>query len=422
MTTTPCGVLRSTLLDVALSTSLDPALATVCVTRPHAIQAIAKQVWYTVAICAQLKTSCEAAQAPLTLPAFTTAPRRPRGAAAATPSQLNVVLIGCGSCGSRISHHLIETELLHPSALSVITRQPEQLGALSKRGVRCFQQGETTVVKQADVIILACQPGQLSTVAKQIEGNISAHALLLSVCCGISAQKVSSTFRHPLTIATSVEVASLQALISRWMSEDDSKRTEARRHASDDDGGATAGSRDGIRAASGERDRQLMEAAFPSHSILVTSSAPVLNVANDEGIFSGALVVPASSPPAMSVVFPFLDRLVWCLVSMLVQWSTRRRGGRMNPEESLLTVWGLLVASPLRSRLASEILSVPERLKELRTAITELQITRTGNGATDGIADYSVCAVSWFATHVAQCSIESVVESIRTQSVYLMVS
>lgn len=239
--------MRTLMREMALDTIADPALATACVARPAGITAVAMQALYVVVqVAAAKQAALEASieSSALTAPrrslhggvngaAHTTQPaevefadamRRVKAEATfASPSQVSVVLVGFGAVGTRIAEVLLNSGALHATALSVITRQPRCSTKLMGMGVQCYTQFPSATLSTADVVIVACQPGQFLRVADAMKasgsaaGKISLSAsswtsclsptcIVLSCMCGVAAEKVAAQLGHPLCLACSIDV------------------------------------------------------------------------------------------------------------------------------------------------------------------------------------------------------------------------
>ena len=188
--------------SLALSTPLDTHLESVITSRPLVVTMIADHVAFLVSCARELK---ELARTPK--------PKRPTAlihadesemVAVSKPNQLSVVLIGCGGVGSVIANRLVEGKVIHPTSLHLMSRQPHTLSKFSKRGCRC---GVVHVpsVESADVVIISTLPGQLSVVSQQIQGHLKASAVVLSVCTGVSSDKICTELRHPLCLCLAAE-------------------------------------------------------------------------------------------------------------------------------------------------------------------------------------------------------------------------
>lgn len=356
----PYAVSSSLLHDIAFSTSIEASLASVCHTRPNVLRALTLQVSYFVSIAAMMKTSLYddtktnnlktigKAALPLTIDPRVS-PRVPK-IVTATPLQLRVVLIGCGSLGSLIATHLLQRGILHPTSLSIVTRQPELLNQFASKGVRCFPQDETAVVAEADVIVCACQPGQLEMVSKRLHGKIPQGCVIVSVLCGISAEKLRSEFGSPLCLVATVDVAALAFVTSKAV---DAVQSEARerRMRSIQETDAPSFLRGGVSHHAAASKTTSYEPEPPS---TLEADVARLSFPSDEdgNVFCDQAV-------------DLLGNVVWTNTLALI---TKRRGDGCSPTSQLLTVWSMLLAQgPIRN----EVIETLKRLLALRDAKAE---------------------------------------------------
>jgi hypothetical protein len=300
-TSTPTiGVSRALLLDIATRSSLDDAsLSTVCAMRPDTVSVISYQVLYVAAVLSQLRACHFAANRKCRVRDLLSSQmpeaRRPRGVLAATPSQLRVVVIGGGTVGRHIVSSMLTSGMFHPSALSIITRQPATLKGLSEKGVRCFPQDDVDVLRTADLVILAVQPSQIYAVGKRCVNNnvggttnhigsgssllsganpggedhqnrrsiLRPNALVVSVCCGVTVDKVCGALQHDNCLTTYVEVGSIAAAV-RKMSEEAGDEEQQARSSALSASHQQQSERANLHVAGIEKRKQtLLELAFP---------------------------------------------------------------------------------------------------------------------------------------------------------------
>lgn len=75
---------------------------------------------------------------------------------------VSVTIIGGGTVSRALLHFLLDQHpsLLHPTRITVITRQPEKLNLFASRGVLCLNRKYgTEALNSCHALILACQPG-----------------------------------------------------------------------------------------------------------------------------------------------------------------------------------------------------------------------------------------------------------------------
>lgn len=90
---------------------------------------------------------------------------------------VSVTIVGGGTVSRALLHLLLDQHpsLLHPTRITVITRQPEKLNLFASRGVLCLHRKYgTEALNFCHVLILACQPG--AQLEDFIENHFSAKA------------------------------------------------------------------------------------------------------------------------------------------------------------------------------------------------------------------------------------------------------
>ena len=207
----------SVLDDIAFSTAIDASLASLVALRPHCATAIANQVLYVARVVSQLKAACFEWASTSKVDVAAAMDKR---SMIASPLQVRIVIVGCGFVGTAILRRLLESGCFNATSFSVVTRQPQRLSAFSKLGVGCFHEFSQVSV-QPDLIVLACQPSQLSSIERSMKGNVRGSTIVLSVCCGIPADKVASCFSHVLCLTTSIDTEGLSRCLLQWTRRDD---------------------------------------------------------------------------------------------------------------------------------------------------------------------------------------------------------
>jgi hypothetical protein len=208
---------RQLLGDVALGTILDPDLHRSVVSRPHCVQAISRQVLFLVTLAAKLKAS--------SLQAMGSAkPKRVSDiseGSASTPLQTQVVIFGLGGVGTQVVETLLASKRFHPTSIVVVTRQARFPTAFANAGIRCFNDA-TSCLKDADVLLFCCQPGQYSAVAKTVRdmGTLKPSCIAMSVCAGLSADKAAAQLGHVSCMAADIDVSLITRNAHDWHVED----------------------------------------------------------------------------------------------------------------------------------------------------------------------------------------------------------
>lgn len=95
----------------------------------------------------------------------------------------NITIIGAGNLGQAITSGLLKSGLLRENKLTLTKRKLTGLEIFSDQEISITSDNKEAA-KQADIIILAVQPQQLSTVLEQIKEVIS-HKLIVSTLTGV---------------------------------------------------------------------------------------------------------------------------------------------------------------------------------------------------------------------------------------------
>ncbi|CBZ24992.1 conserved hypothetical protein [Leishmania mexicana MHOM/GT/2001/U1103] len=85
--------------------------------------------------------------------------------------------------------------LVHPSHITVITRQPERLARYADLGVHCLARHHgRQAVERSDVVVLACPPAQLQEIARDL---FTSAAMETAASAGSSQKKPATTASSP---------------------------------------------------------------------------------------------------------------------------------------------------------------------------------------------------------------------------------
>lgn len=201
--------------DVALGTVLDPELHRAVAARPWTVDAIARQVRFvarTVDYCKSRALHRLSGQKR----AF-----EQRTCAGSSPLQTNIVVVGLGSVGTKIVEALLAGQCFHGSSISVISRQSTFPKVFEQAGVRCFQDF-SEVQSSSDFAVVACQPGQFPAAAKQMREShkVLPTCVVMSVCAGVTSDKVASELNHPCSLVANVDTARASQRALAWLEED----------------------------------------------------------------------------------------------------------------------------------------------------------------------------------------------------------
>jgi hypothetical protein len=136
----------------------------------------------------------------------------PAGLPPTAPSDsldLSATIIGGGTCCELLLRLLCDGPhrcLVHPSHLSVVTRQPERLARYAQRGVHCMKRHHgRAAVAQSDVVLLTCPPALFREVVRDLT------AAPATVAEANSATLNQRPFNHVRESTTSVPTGSAVA-------------------------------------------------------------------------------------------------------------------------------------------------------------------------------------------------------------------
>jgi pyrroline-5-carboxylate reductase len=98
---------------------------------------------------------------------------------------MKVAIIGGGNLGASIAEGLAQTDLLHPSDITVTRRKLDKLAHLAEKGIRT-QSDNRAAVASAHVVIVAVKPYQIKAILREIAPAVRPEQLLVSVVTGVS--------------------------------------------------------------------------------------------------------------------------------------------------------------------------------------------------------------------------------------------
>lgn len=142
---------------------------------------------------------------------------------------VSVTIVGGGTVAKALLHFLLDQHpsLLHPTRVTVITRQPEKLNLFASRGVLCLNRKHgTKALNSCHALILACQPGaQLEDFVEnhfncKAYGNSPLHrvarlkssTIVVSCLAAYPISKLAAQLRHDERLIIRTHVASITAL------------------------------------------------------------------------------------------------------------------------------------------------------------------------------------------------------------------
>ena len=107
-----------------------------------------------------------------------------------------LTFIGGGNMGEAMVKGLLDRRLIEPAAITVTDTNPERRRLLAERyGVRALGDN-LEAIADADVVVLAIKPQVLKKVAAELQGQIPAHALVLSIIAGARIAALQKGFDH----------------------------------------------------------------------------------------------------------------------------------------------------------------------------------------------------------------------------------
>lgn len=142
---------------------------------------------------------------------------------------VSVTIVGGGTVAKALLHFLFDQHpsFLHPTRVTVITRQPEKLNLFASRGVLCLDRKHgTDALNSCHALILACQPGaQLEDFVEnhfncKAYGNnplhrvahLKASTVVVSCLSAYPITKLASQLHHDGRLIIRTHVASITAL------------------------------------------------------------------------------------------------------------------------------------------------------------------------------------------------------------------
>src|SRR5579871_1191881 len=100
-------------------------------------------------------------------------------------SKLNIGFLGAGTMATALAKSLVHAELV--AAKDIIASDPFEAArnAFSKTVGAKSTASNVTVVKSAEVIVLAVKPDQVTSVLAEIRGHFTENHLLISIAAGV---------------------------------------------------------------------------------------------------------------------------------------------------------------------------------------------------------------------------------------------
>lgn len=106
--------------------------------------------------------------------------------------EIKIAIIGAGHMGGAIMESAIKAGYTN---ISVCDKNEKTLNKLRAEGITCTASG-VEAISDANVIILAVKPNILEAVANEIRESIPKESVVISVCAGVSVERLKALFGH----------------------------------------------------------------------------------------------------------------------------------------------------------------------------------------------------------------------------------
>ncbi len=115
---------------------------------------------------------------------------------------MKIAFIGSGAMAGAMIVGLLREDLAKPENLFASDPREERGEELrEKYGVQPFTDN-INAVKNAEIVVLSVKPQRLSAVLDELQGNIPADALVLSIIAGATIEKIGTGLRHEKIVRT----------------------------------------------------------------------------------------------------------------------------------------------------------------------------------------------------------------------------
>jgi pyrroline-5-carboxylate reductase len=103
-----------------------------------------------------------------------------------------IAFLGAGNMGEALIHGLLTAKTIMPSQIVATDVRPERLGDLAKTfGIRTTDDNEKAVA-EADIVLLAVKPQQMSAVLAPLKSASAAGKLFISIAAGVTTARIES--------------------------------------------------------------------------------------------------------------------------------------------------------------------------------------------------------------------------------------
>ncbi len=108
-----------------------------------------------------------------------------------------IAIIGGGNLGTAIAEGLLKSKFSKASEITVTRRNIASLNYLREKGI-AITTDNVTAVKNADVVVLAVKPFQVSEVLQSVRKELATKKIIISVVTGVSIAEMGSVIKKEL--------------------------------------------------------------------------------------------------------------------------------------------------------------------------------------------------------------------------------
>src|SRR5579862_5856899 len=115
---------------------------------------------------------------------------------------MKIAVIGCGNMGAAFAKHLAKNH-----CVLLFDRTPSKAEALAKEVKALFEKDLGTAIQEADVVVLAIKPKDLSAFAKTAAAFFTEDKVLISIMTGATLSVLKRHFPKPVLVRTMPNLA-----------------------------------------------------------------------------------------------------------------------------------------------------------------------------------------------------------------------
>ena len=115
---------------------------------------------------------------------------------------MKIAVIGCGNMGSAFAKHFAKNH-----CVLLFDRNPSKAEALAKEIKALFEKDLSTAIREADVVLLAIKPKDLSAFAKTAAPFFTEDKILISIMTGATLSVLKRLFPKPVLVRTMPNLA-----------------------------------------------------------------------------------------------------------------------------------------------------------------------------------------------------------------------